>query len=64
DMTITELANTKGIQVQIAGCIDGKEIALVKWIREGRVHLQTIGAKIDFGSYTVRTIYAVLGIKI
>nr|YP_010963785.1 ribosomal protein S3 [Coffea racemosa]QHE64658.1 ribosomal protein S3 [Coffea pseudozanguebariae]QHE64743.1 ribosomal protein S3 [Coffea racemosa]UEK24664.1 ribosomal protein S3 [Coffea racemosa]WNM84443.1 ribosomal protein S3 [Coffea racemosa] len=61
---LTEQANTKGIQVQIAGRIDGKEIARVEWIRRGRVPLQTIRAKIDYCSYTVRTIYGVLGIKI
>ncbi|KAF4348557.1 hypothetical protein F8388_000236 [Cannabis sativa] len=47
-----------------AGRIDGKEIARVEWIREGRVPLQTIRAKIDYCSYTVGTIYGVLGIKI
>nr|QXE46056.1 30S ribosomal protein S3 [Gonocarpus micranthus] len=61
---LTEQADTKGIQVQIAGRIDGKEIARVEWSREGRVPLQTIRAKIDYCSYTVRTIYGVLGIKI
>lgn len=61
---LTEQAGTKGVQVQIAGRIDGKEIARVEWIREGRVPLQTIRAKIDYCSYTVRTIYGVLGIKI
>nr|QFV18351.1 ribosomal protein S3 [Dichocarpum sutchuenense] len=61
---LTEQADTKGIQVQIAGRIDGKEIARVEWIREGRVPLQTIRAKIDYCSYTVRTIYGTLGIKI
>ncbi|KAL6312108.1 hypothetical protein AAG906_021917 [Vitis piasezkii] len=61
---LTEQADTKGIQVQIAGRIDGKEIARVEWIREGRVPLQTIRAKIDYCSYRVRTIYGVLGIKI
>nr|YP_009390764.1 ribosomal protein S3 [Mangifera indica]YP_010160069.1 ribosomal protein S3 [Mangifera sylvatica]YP_010485859.1 ribosomal protein S3 [Mangifera odorata]YP_010485946.1 ribosomal protein S3 [Mangifera siamensis]YP_010703709.1 ribosomal protein S3 [Mangifera similis]YP_010975441.1 ribosomal protein S3 [Mangifera quadrifida]YP_010975525.1 ribosomal protein S3 [Mangifera pentandra]YP_010975609.1 ribosomal protein S3 [Mangifera macrocarpa]YP_010975693.1 ribosomal protein S3 [Mangifera foetida] len=61
---LTEQTDTKGIQVQIAGRIDGKEIARVEWIREGRVPLQTIGAKIDYCSYTVQTIYGVLGIKI
>nr|QXV93100.1 ribosomal protein S3 [Dipterocarpus intricatus] len=61
---LAEQAATKGIQVQIAGRIDGKEIARVEWIREGRVPLQTIGAKIDYCCYTVRTIYGVLGIKI
>ncbi|KAG9139839.1 hypothetical protein Leryth_026845 [Lithospermum erythrorhizon] len=39
-------------QVQIAGRIDGKEIARVEWIREGRVPLQTIRAKIDYCCYT------------
>nr|ATL62491.1 ribosomal protein S3 [Coptosapelta flavescens] len=61
---LTEQANTKGIQVQIAGRINGKEIARVEWVREGRVPLQTIRAKIDYCSYTVRTIHGVLGIKI
>nr|YP_009939011.1 ribosomal protein S3 [Turpinia arguta]YP_009975026.1 ribosomal protein S3 [Turpinia montana]YP_010881662.1 ribosomal protein S3 [Turpinia affinis]QNK04026.1 ribosomal protein S3 [Turpinia montana]QNV47245.1 ribosomal protein S3 [Turpinia arguta]WIA69155.1 ribosomal protein S3 [Turpinia affinis] len=61
---LTEQADTKGIQVQIAGRLDGKEIARVGWIREGRVPLQTIRAKIDYCSHTVRTIYGVLGIKI
>nr|YP_010552999.1 ribosomal protein S3 [Sonerila nervulosa]QFQ47248.1 ribosomal protein S3 [Sonerila velutina]QFQ47920.1 ribosomal protein S3 [Sonerila parviflora]UTM97044.1 ribosomal protein S3 [Sonerila nervulosa] len=61
---LTEQADTKGIQVQIAGRLDGKEIARVEWIREGRVPLQTIRAKIDYCFYTVRTIYGVLGIKI
>nr|YP_009573344.1 ribosomal protein S3 [Calotropis gigantea]YP_009574117.1 ribosomal protein S3 [Calotropis procera]AWH10791.1 ribosomal protein S3 [Calotropis procera]QBM31309.1 ribosomal protein S3 [Calotropis gigantea]QBM31397.1 ribosomal protein S3 [Calotropis procera] len=61
---LTEQADTKGIKVQIAGRIDGKEIARVEWIREGRVPLQTIRAKIDYCSYIVRTIHGVLGIKI
>nr|YP_010457301.1 ribosomal protein S3 [Euonymus centidens]UUA68449.1 ribosomal protein S3 [Euonymus centidens] len=61
---LAEQANTKGIQVQIAGRINGKEIARVEWIREGRVPLQTIRAKIDYCSYTAQTLYGVLGIKI
>lgn len=61
---LAEQAGTKGVQVQIAGRIDGKEIARVEWFREGRVPLQTIRAKIDYCSYTVRTIYGVLGIKV
>nr|WEW73177.1 ribosomal protein S3 [Caragana roborovskyi]WFG49965.1 ribosomal protein S3 [Caragana roborovskyi] len=61
---LAELAGTKGVQVQIAGRIDGKEIARVEWLREGRVPLQTIRAKIDYCSYPVRTIYGVLGIKV
>nr|YP_009403180.1 ribosomal protein S3 [Cyanea leptostegia]ASA34372.1 ribosomal protein S3 [Cyanea leptostegia] len=61
---LTEQANTKGIRVQIAGRIGGKDIARVEWIREGRVPLQTIQAKIDYCSYPFRTISGILGIKI
>nr|YP_009455449.1 ribosomal protein S3 [Adenolobus garipensis]AUG83445.1 ribosomal protein S3 [Adenolobus garipensis] len=61
---LTDQAGTKGVQVQIAGRIDGKEIARVEWIREGRVPLQTIRAKISYCSYTVRTVCGALGIKI
>jgi small subunit ribosomal protein S3 len=61
---LTEQSNTKGIQVQIAGRLDRKEIARTEWVREGRVPLQTLQAKINYCSYTVRAIYGVLGIKI
>nr|AMC32620.1 ribosomal protein S3 [Vicia americana var. minor] len=61
---LAEEAGTKGVQIKLAGRIDGNEIARVEWIREGRVPLQTIRAKIDYCSYPVRTIYGVLGIKV
>nr|YP_010931541.1 ribosomal protein S3 [Oenothera speciosa]WKN51333.1 ribosomal protein S3 [Oenothera speciosa] len=61
---LAEEADTKGIQVQIAGRLNGKEMARVLWMREGRVPLQTIRAKIDYCPYTVRTIHGILGIKI
>uniref|UniRef100_A0A7T5BYS7 Small ribosomal subunit protein uS3c n=3 Tax=Geranium TaxID=4028 RepID=A0A7T5BYS7_9ROSI len=54
----------KGIKVQLAGRIEGREMAGVEWLRKGRVSLQTIRTKIDFCSTTVRTIHGVLGIKI
>ncbi|CAL5180422.1 unnamed protein product [Lathyrus oleraceus] len=57
---LVEQADTKGVQIQIAGRIDGKEIARVEWIREGRVPLQTIRAKIDYCSYPVVTIWGAL----
>nr|WEY30541.1 ribosomal protein S3 [Cuscuta gronovii] len=61
---LAEEADTKGIQVQIAGRLNGQDIARVQWIREGRVPRQTIRATFDYCSYPVRTIYGVLGIKI
>nr|YP_011001691.1 ribosomal protein S3 [Chrysojasminum floridum]WPN86963.1 ribosomal protein S3 [Chrysojasminum floridum] len=61
---LAEQADTKGIRVQMAGRINGKDIARVEWIRKGRLPLQTIRAKIDYCCYTIRTIYGVMGIKI
>jgi small subunit ribosomal protein S3 len=61
---LTEEANTNGIRIQIAGRIGGNEIARVEWIREGRLPLQTIQAKIDYCSYPIQTISGILGIKI
>nr|YP_009413633.1 ribosomal protein S3 [Monotropsis odorata]ASN79006.1 ribosomal protein S3 [Monotropsis odorata] len=56
--------NTKGIKIQIAGRLDGQNIACVEWISKGRIPLQTIREKIDYCSYPVKTIYGMLGIKI
>nr|AVM82898.1 ribosomal protein S3 [Adenocalymma ackermannii] len=61
---LTGEADTKGIQVQISGRIGGNEMARVEWIREGRVPLQTVRAKIDYCSHIIRTIYGVFGMKI
>nr|QGS65032.1 ribosomal protein S3 [Microcycas calocoma]QKN99158.1 ribosomal protein S3 [Microcycas calocoma] len=61
---LAEQADIKGIQIQIAGRLDGNEIARVEWAREGRVPPQTIRAKIDYCYYPAQTIYGVLGIKI
>nr|YP_010247299.1 ribosomal protein S3 [Marathrum capillaceum]UFO89732.1 ribosomal protein S3 [Marathrum capillaceum] len=61
---LAKQTDTKGIQIQISGRIGGKEMARIHWIREGRLPLQTIRAKIDYCCYPVRTIHGVLGIKI
>jgi small subunit ribosomal protein S3 len=54
----------KGIKIQIAGRLNGAEIARTEWLREGRVPLQTLRADIDYSYKTAQTIYGVLGIKI
>nr|YP_009943689.1 ribosomal protein S3 [Scapania ampliata]QOD95483.1 ribosomal protein S3 [Scapania ampliata] len=56
--------NIGGIKIQIAGRLNGAEIARVEWAREGRVPLQTIRARINYCHYAARTIYGVLGIKV
>lgn len=61
---LAQQADIKGIKIQIAGRLGGKDIARVAWRKEGRVPLQTIRAKIDYCAHTVQTIYGILCIKI
>nr|YP_011030837.1 ribosomal protein S3 [Hiya brooksiae]WQT71204.1 ribosomal protein S3 [Hiya brooksiae] len=53
----------RGIKIQIAGRLNGSEMARVEWAREGRVPLQTIRARISYCYHPAQTIYGVLGIK-
>nr|WIA68202.1 ribosomal protein S3 [Pellia epiphylla]WIA68288.1 ribosomal protein S3 [Pellia epiphylla]WIA68374.1 ribosomal protein S3 [Pellia epiphylla] len=61
---LAKKGNIGGIKVQIAGRLNGAEIARVEWAREGRVPLQTIKARINYCYYAAQTIYGVLGIKV
>lgn len=61
---LAKKGNIKGIKIQIAGRLNGAEIARSEWAREGRVPLQTIRAKINYCYYPAQTIYGVLGIKV
>jgi small subunit ribosomal protein S3 len=53
-----------GIRVNIAGRLNGAEIARSEWYREGRVPLHTLRADIDYGFAEARTTYGVLGVKV
>jgi small subunit ribosomal protein S3 len=53
-----------GVRVNVAGRLNGAEIARSEWYREGRVPLQTLRADIDFGFAEANTTYGVLGIKV
>ena len=52
-----------GVRVNIAGRLNGAEIARSEWYREGRVPLHTLRADIDYGFAEARTTYGVLGVK-
>ena len=56
--------NVSGIKIQVAGRLNGAEIARSEWTREGRVPLQTLRADIDYSAKEANTIYGVLGIKV
>ena len=53
-----------GIKVNIAGRLNGAEIARSEWYREGRVPLHTLRADIDYGFAQAKTTYGVLGVKV
>nr|YP_009684640.1 ribosomal protein S3 [Pseudopedinella elastica]QDR24726.1 ribosomal protein S3 [Pseudopedinella elastica] len=59
-----QAAKVQGIKVQVAGRLNGAEMARTEWIREGRVPLQTLRADIDYAEKRANTIYGVLGIKV
>ncbi len=53
-----------GVKVNVAGRLNGAEIARSEWYREGRVPLQTLRADIDYGFAEANTTYGVLGVKL
>ena len=60
----TMRAGADGVRVNIAGRLNGAEIARSEWYREGRVPLHTLRADIDYGFAEARTTYGVLGVKV
>lgn len=54
----------QGIKVNVAGRLNGAEIARSEWYREGRVPLQTLRADVDYGFAEAHTTYGVIGIKV
>ena len=53
-----------GIRVNVAGRLNGAEIARSEWYREGRVPLHTLRADVDYGFAEARTTYGIIGIKV
>ena len=54
----------KGIRINVAGRLNGAEIARTEWYREGRVPLHTLRADIDYGFAEAHTTYGVIGVKV
>lgn len=54
----------QGIKVQVAGRLNGADIARTEWYREGRVPLHTLRADVDYGTAVAKTTYGVIGIKV
>ena len=54
----------EGVKVNVAGRLNGAEIARSEWYREGRVPLHTLRADIDYGFAQAMTTYGVIGVKV
>jgi len=54
----------EGIRINLAGRLNGAEIARTEWYREGRVPLHTFRADIDYGTAEAHTTYGIIGIKV
>lgn len=54
----------KGIKIQVGGRLNGAEIARAEWVREGRIPLHTLQAKIQYATERAETIYGTLGVKV
>jgi len=57
-------SGAKGIKVQVAGRLNGAEMARTEWYLEGRVPLHTLRAKIDYGFAEALTTYGIIGVKV
>ena len=57
-------SGVKGVKIQVAGRLNGAEIARTEWVRAGRVPLQTLRANLDYSYQTASTIYGIIGVKV
>ena len=63
-MENTMNAGAKGVKIQVSGRIDGKEMSRTIKQHTGRIPLQTLDARCDYGFSEAHTTYGVLGVKV
>ncbi len=63
-VTNTMRLGAQGIRINVAGRLNGAEIARTEWYREGRVPLHTLRADIDYGTAEANTTYGIIGVKV
>jgi small subunit ribosomal protein S3 len=54
----------EGCKVQLAGRLDGVEIARTEWLKQGKLPRQTLRANIDYAQATAYCTYGVVGVKV
>ncbi|MBI4101439.1 MAG: 30S ribosomal protein S3, partial [Candidatus Nealsonbacteria bacterium] len=54
----------EGVRVEVAGRLDGAEIARTEWLKRGRLPRQTLRADIDYAQVEAHCTYGIVGIKV
>lgn len=65
--TLDKIMTVKGVEgarVQVAGRLDGIEIARTEWLKRGRLPRQTLRADIDFAQDVAYCIYGTVGVRV
>ena len=57
-------AGAKGIRIQVSGRLGGSEIARSERTFNGKVHLHTLRADVDYSIKEANTTYGVIGVKV
>lgn len=63
DKIITQ-KGAEGCRVEVAGRLDGNEIARTEWLKKGKLPRQTLRADIDYAQERARCSYGTIGIKV
>lgn len=61
---IANQKEVKGAKVELAGRLDGNEIARTEHLEEGSLPLQTLRANISYAKKTAHTTYGTVGVKV
>jgi len=61
---IMAVKGVEGVRVEVAGRLNGVEIARTNWLKRGKLPRQTIRADIDYAQARAHCTYGVIGIKV
>jgi len=54
----------EGVKIEVSGRLGGADIARKETLKQGRLPLQTMRAKIDYASKKAKTTYGITGVKV
>ncbi|MEK9170954.1 MAG: 30S ribosomal protein S3, partial [Patescibacteria group bacterium] len=61
---VTAQKGVLGVKINLAGRLNGSEMARREWLSKGKVPLQTLRANINYAQEEALTVYGKIGIKV